>query len=133
MAPPILAKVDPVTGQAVKREFGAWLLPALRVLARFKRLRGTPFDPFGRTEERRTERALIGEYEALIDELLAGLDASNHAQAVALARIPEQIRGYGHVKARHLGKARAEWAERLAAFRGRGEGGARAPIPIRAV
>ena len=133
MAPPVLSKVDPVTGQPVKREFGAWMLPALRMLARFKRLRGTPFDPFGRTEERRTERALIAEYEALLDELLAGLDASNHAQAVALARIPEQIRGYGHVKARHLEKARAEWAERLAAFRGRGGPGGREPIPIRAV
>jgi indolepyruvate ferredoxin oxidoreductase len=109
------------------------MLPALRFLARLKRLRGTAFDPFGRTAERRTERALIVEYEALLDELLAGLDASNHAQAVALARIPEQIRGYGHVKERHLEKARAEWAERLAAFRGQGGPGTRAPIPIRAV
>ncbi|MCZ8103832.1 MAG: hypothetical protein O9972_38800, partial [Burkholderiales bacterium] len=91
------------------------------------------FAPFGRTAERRTERALIVEYEALLDELLAGLDASNHAQAVALARIPEQIRGYGHVKERHLGKVRVEWAERLAAFRGQGGPGTRAPIPIRAV
>jgi indolepyruvate ferredoxin oxidoreductase len=133
MAPPILNKVDPVTGLPVKREFGPWMLTALRGLARLKGLRGTPFDPFGRNEERRTERALITEYEALVDELLAGLDTANHAQAVALARIPEQIRGYGHVKARHLDKARAEWAQGLAAFRGQGKGAPVATIPIRAV
>jgi len=133
MAPPILAKVDPQTGAPVKREFGPWMLPALRTLAKFKFLRGTAFDPFGRTAERRTERALITEYEALIDELLVGLDASNHAQAVALAKLPEQIRGYGHVKDRHLEKVRAEWSERLAAWRGHGDPVKQAPIPIRAV
>jgi indolepyruvate ferredoxin oxidoreductase len=134
MAPPILAKVDPETGVPAKREFGPWMLPVLRGLAKLRFLRGTPFDPFGRTAERRTERALIGEYEALVDELLAGLDASNHAQAIALAKLPEQIRGYGHVKERNLEKARAEWAERLAAWRGKGgDPERRAPIPIRAV
>jgi indolepyruvate ferredoxin oxidoreductase len=133
LAPPILSKPDPETGVPAKRAFGPWLLPVLRVLAKLKVLRGTPFDPFGRTAERRTERALIGDYEALVDELLAGLDASNHAQAVALAGLPEQIRGYGHVKERHLAKVRVEWAERLAAFRGEGGPGRRAPIPIRAV
>ena len=132
MAPPLFAKVDPATGLPVKREFGPWMLPALRLLARLKGLRGTPFDPFGRTAERRTERALISEYEAMLDELLARLDASNHPQAVALARIPEQIRGYGHVKERHLAKAREQWAEQLAAWRGGGDGSVRrAPIPIR--
>jgi indolepyruvate ferredoxin oxidoreductase len=133
MAPPILAKVDPKTGVPAKREYGPWMLNALRLLARMRFLRGTPFDPFGRTEERRTERALVGEYEELVDELLAGLDATNHGQAVALARIPDQIRGYGHVKERHLAKAREEWAQRLAAWRGEGGPTRREPIPIRAV
>jgi indolepyruvate ferredoxin oxidoreductase len=133
MAPPILAKRDPQTGAPVKREFGPWMLPALRTLAKLKFLRATAFDPFGRSAERRTERALITEYEALLDELLVGLDVSNHAQAVALAKLPEQIRGYGHVKDRHLGTVRAEWSERLAAWRGQGDPVRQAPIPIRAV
>jgi indolepyruvate ferredoxin oxidoreductase len=133
LAPPILSRVDAKTGRPAKRAFGPWMLPAMRVLAKLKFLRGTPLDPFGRTEERRTERALIVEYEALLDELLAGLDAARHADAVALARIPEQIRGYGPVKEHHLAKARAEWAERLAAFRGEDRGARREPIPIRAV
>jgi indolepyruvate ferredoxin oxidoreductase len=80
-------------------------------------LRGTAFDPFGRTEERRTERALIAEYRACIEELLAGLSAANHAAAVEIARLPEQIRGYGHVKARHLATVRPLWDERMVAWR----------------
>ena len=133
MAPPILAKIDPVTGQQVKREFGPWMLPALRMLARFKRLRGTWLDPFGHSAERRTERALIGEYEALLDELLARLEPGNHALAVELARLPEQIRGYGHVKERQLEAARVKWAELLARYRGDAPTRRREPIPIRAV
>ncbi len=133
MAPPILAKVDPVTGQQVKREFGPWMLPALRVLARLKRLRGTRLDPFGYTAERRTERALIGEYEALLDELLARLEPGNHALAVELARLPDQIRGYGHVKERQLAGARARWAELLGRYRGDAPPRRREPIPIRSV
>ena len=133
LAPPILTRTDPKTGLPVKREFGAWMLPAMRGLARLKFLRGTPFDPFGRTEERRTERALIGEYEALIDELLARLSPSNHALAIELARLPEHIRGYGHVKARNLEGVRTRWAELLARWRGETAPGTRAPIPIRVV
>jgi indolepyruvate ferredoxin oxidoreductase len=72
---------------------------------------------FGRTEERRTERALIGEYRASIDEVLAGLNATNHAVALDIARIPEQIKGYGHVKERNLAAARQKWAQLQAAFR----------------
>ena len=67
-----------------------------------ERLRGTAFDPFGYIAERRTERRLIGAYERVIEELLAGLTLDNHQLAVEIARIPEQIRGYGHVKERHL-------------------------------
>ena len=75
---------------------------ALRVLAKLKGLRGTRFDPFGRSEERRTERRLVAEYEALVRELCDGLDYENHGLAVDIASLPEGIRGYGHVKAEHL-------------------------------
>jgi indolepyruvate ferredoxin oxidoreductase len=120
LAPPLLARPDPVTGKPAKRRYGPWMLSAFGLLARLKFLRGTALDVFGYAEERRTERALVGEYEALVDELLGKLDAGNHLVAVELARIPEEIRGYGHVKARHLEKARAKQAELLARLRGQG-------------
>ena len=87
------------------------------VLAKLKVLRGTPLDPFGRSEERRTQRRLIDEYEAILDEIIAGLALDNHALAVELASLPEQIRGYGHVKMAGLAAARTRQAELLAAFR----------------
>ena len=90
-------------------------------LARLKFLRATPFHPFGYTLERRTERALIREYEATIDEVLARLDARNHAVAVELAWLPEHIRGYGHVKAASVEAARQERAQLLARLRGQQE------------
>jgi indolepyruvate ferredoxin oxidoreductase len=93
------------------------MMSAFRVLAKLRRLRGTPLDVFGRTAERRMERALIGEYEALIDELLAKLAPHNHGLAVELASIPEHIRGYGHVKDRHVKAAKEKQAELLNAFR----------------
>jgi indolepyruvate ferredoxin oxidoreductase len=108
LAPPMLAKRNE-RGELVKQRFGPWMHTAFRMLAKLKGLRGTTFDPFGHTEERKTERALIGEYRTSIDELLASLDAGNLAQAVAIAKIPEEIRGYGHVKARHLLAAREKW------------------------
>ena len=117
LAPPILGRRDPDTGVPQKREFGPWMLTVFRLLARLKRLRGTPFDIFGMSADRKLERRLIGEYEARISELIAGLGPENHALAVELASIPEQIRGFGHVKARHLKAAREREAELLAAFR----------------
>jgi indolepyruvate ferredoxin oxidoreductase len=92
-------------------------MTAFRVLARLKGLRGTAFDVFGRTEERRTERRLIADYERTVEELLARLDRDNHATAVAIAGIPDEIRGFGHVKAASLKQAKAKEAELLAAFR----------------
>ncbi|HET6828136.1 MAG TPA: DUF6537 domain-containing protein, partial [Ramlibacter sp.] len=112
LAPPLLAKRND-KGELRKRKFAPATVLALRVLARLKGLRGTPLDLFGRTEERRTERALIGEYRAAIDEVLAGLEPGRHALALEIARLPERIRGFGHVKARHLAAVRADW-ERLA-------------------
>ena len=87
------------------------------LLARLKRLRGTPFDPFGRTAERRLERQLISDYEARIAELCAGLTAENHALAVALASLPERIRGFGHVKLASVEVAKQREAALLARFR----------------
>jgi len=121
LAPPLLARPDPATGEPRKIRFGPWMMTAFGVLARLRVLRGTALDVFGRTEERRTERALIGEYEQLIDELLGRLAIDNHALAVELAGIPEDIRGYGHVKARSLETARAKQAQLLARFRGQGD------------
>ena len=117
LAPPLLARRDKTTGLPRKMSFGPWLLPAFRLLAKLKGLRGTPFDPFGRTLERRTERKLIGDYEAMLDEVLAGLTPDNHPIAVALAAIPEKIRGFGHVKQQHLTAAKADEAALLEQFR----------------
>ena len=116
LAPPMIAKTND-KGELQKQKFGPWMLSAFKVLARFKGLRGTALDPFGRTEERRMERALIVQYEGSIEEILKSLDAGNHAAAVEIARIPEYIKGYGHVKARHVDLAQPRWAEALAAFR----------------
>jgi indolepyruvate ferredoxin oxidoreductase len=86
-------------------------------LAKFKFLRGTALDPFGRTIERRTERKLIADYETMLDEVLARLSPENHALAVGLAVIPEKIRGFGHVKQQHLVAAKADEAALLEQFR----------------
>jgi indolepyruvate ferredoxin oxidoreductase len=117
LAPPIFSKPDPRTGEASKSEFGPWMMTAFRLLAKLKRLRGTPFDPFGRTEERRTERRLIGEYETTVNELLERLDRDNRKLAMEIALIPDRIRGFGHVKRRHLSDAKKREAELLAVFR----------------
>ncbi len=117
MAPPLLAKRDERTGHQIKRQFGAWMLPALKLLAACRGLRGTPFDPFGRTAERRLERQLIADYEATVAELLATLDHDNHALAVEIASLPEKIRGYGHIKEHNLVQTRAREAELMAIFR----------------
>jgi indolepyruvate ferredoxin oxidoreductase len=117
LAPPLLAKRDPDTGHLVKREFGPWLSGGFRLLAKLRFLRGTPFDIFGYTAERRHERALIRNYEQVIDELLARLDHDNHRLAVALAELPQQIRGYGHIKEAAIERTKAREAELLASFR----------------
>lgn len=107
LAPPIWSKTNPDTGLPVKRDFGPWMGRAMTWLARLRFLRGTPLDMFGRTEERRTERRLIVEYQAMIGEILPQLRADNLNLAVRLATIPEMITGYGHIKTRHLEEAMA--------------------------
>jgi indolepyruvate ferredoxin oxidoreductase len=117
LAPPLLARHDKATGEPRKMRFGPWMLKAFAVLKAFKFLRGTPFDPFGYTAERRSERQLIADYEAMLEEILAKLTPDNHAIAVGLATIPEKIRGFGPVKARHLKAAKADEAALLEQFR----------------
>jgi indolepyruvate ferredoxin oxidoreductase len=118
LAPPLLARRDPVSGLPRKRRFGAWLGGAFALLAALRFLRGTPLDPFGHTAERRIERALVGEYEAQITELLAGLTPANLPLAVRIAGFPDEIRGFGHVKLRSLERVRpqlAQWRAQWAA------------------
>jgi len=117
LAPPLLAKPDPQTGEPRKMRFGPWMMRAFGVLAKLKGLRGTPLDIFGRTAERRMERALIGEYEKTVDVLLRGLTRESHALAVEIAALPETIRGYGHVKAKSVDAARKQQAELLLHYR----------------
>ncbi|WP_426101632.1 indolepyruvate ferredoxin oxidoreductase family protein [Massilia sp. TSP1-1-2] len=115
LAPPMFSKTD-AEGHLVKKEFGPWMMKAFGVLAKFKGLRGGVFDVFGYTAERKMERALIKEYQATVGALLAKLNADNLSQAVAIASIPEDIRGYGHVKERHLKAAKSKEASLLANF-----------------
>ena len=109
LAPPMISKKNE-KGELQKQKFGPWMLTAFKVLAKFKGLRGTALDVFGKTEERQMERALIVDYKASIDTLLNTLNASNHALAVDVARIPELIKGFGHVKERNVKTARLQWA-----------------------
>jgi indolepyruvate ferredoxin oxidoreductase len=115
LAPPLLAKKNS-KGELQKQAYGAWMLTAFRLLAKMKGLRGTAFDIFGKTEERKMERALIAEYRASIEKLLPALNATNAATAVEIARIPEQIKGFGHVKERNVAAAKAKWAQLEEAF-----------------
>ncbi len=117
LAPPLTNAPDATTGEAKKSAYGPWMMRAFRVIAKLKGLRGTVFDIFGRTAERRMERQLVTDYEALIDELLPRLAPHNVAIAAELASIPEHIRGYGHVKERHLKAAKAREAELVAVYR----------------
>lgn len=117
LAPPLLARRND-RGELVKRKFGPATVHLFRLLAKIKGLRGTALDVFGYTEERRTERALIEEYRTTVLELVAGLQAGNHALAVQIAGLPEKIRGYGHVKERNLEAARPEWQRLLQQWRG---------------
>jgi indolepyruvate ferredoxin oxidoreductase len=117
LAPPMTAKKNE-KGELVKKAYGPWMLTAFGVLAKLKGLRGTAFDVFGYTEERKTERALIGEYKASVEEVLRSLKAENLSLAVEIARIPEEIRGYGHVKERHLAAVRPKWEGLMKQWRG---------------
>ena len=108
LAPPLIAATND-KGELQKQKFGAWMVLGFSLLKHLKGLRGSALDIFGYTQERRTERALISEYRATVAALLGKLSAENHAQALELARLPEGIKGFGHVKARNLAAVRSKW------------------------
>jgi len=126
MSPPFFARPDPETGVPRKRAFGPWMLKAFRLMAKLKRLRGTPLDIFGFSEDRKLDRRLIVEYERLVEELIANLDVRDYEAAVELASVPEAMRGYGHIKQRHVKHAKRREAELLDKFRNKSK-----PAPIR--
>jgi indolepyruvate ferredoxin oxidoreductase len=117
MAPMFLARHDRATGRIAKWTFGAWFRPVLTALAAMRRLRGTPLDIFGWSSERRIERGLISDYEALIEELTSGLGPDNYELAVELAGLHAGIRGYGSVKAASIERIKQRENELMAAYR----------------
>ncbi|WP_105439665.1 indolepyruvate ferredoxin oxidoreductase family protein [Neorhizobium sp. T25_13] len=119
LAPPMIARIDRRTGHPAKIAFGAWIRPAFAALEKLKFLRGTAFDPFGRTAERRMERQLIDDYFDLVAELSAGLDAGNHALAAELAGLPDMVRGFGHVKLASVERFEKRKTDLLAKWRAR--------------
>ncbi|MGO1120134.1 indolepyruvate ferredoxin oxidoreductase family protein [Rhodovibrionaceae bacterium A322] len=116
LAPPLLASRDLATGHLKKSTYGPWIFTAMKLLARFKGLRGSVFDPFGHTAERKAERKLIEDYFALVEQLISNLTPDNHALAVQLAELPDSIRGYGHVREENLKKAMSQQEELLTRF-----------------
>ena len=116
LAPPLVAKRNE-KGQLLKQKMSPHMQLAFQGLARLKFLRGTFLDIFGRTEERQTERALIQEYMDAVSELLVSLNSNNHALAIQMANVPEQIKGFGHVKEKHLAAAMVQWQNSMDAFR----------------
>jgi len=119
LAPPVLNFGKDAQGRPKKRKFGSWIFPLFGLLAKGKRLRGTPFDPFGWMVERREERALIGEYRALVEALLDDLRPENRDEATAIADLADEVRGFGPVKSSAIERFRRESARRLEAFRNR--------------
>jgi indolepyruvate ferredoxin oxidoreductase len=122
LAPPLLARRDADTGLPTKRTIGGWILPVFKVLAKFRRLRGTALDPFGYFPERRQERELITNYRALLEEVMTSITGDhgtdNYATAVELAKLPAQVRGYGHVKARNIEQQEIRQQRLLSVLRG---------------
>ena len=122
LAPPLLAGRDPDSGLPTKRTLGGWILPVFKILAKFRGLRGTVLDPFGYFAERKQERQLLAEYEALVDELVSQLAAGSHQAhrdtLLALAELPAQVRGYGHVKARNIEQQKIRQHHLMSLLRG---------------
>ena len=117
LAPPLLSPKHPVTGKPTKREFGGWVMPVFKMLAKMKGLRGSPFDLFGYTHERKTERQLIDEYEQRILSLVTTLSENNYRIAVKVANLPDEIRGFGHVKEENLKRVKEEEASLLKQYK----------------
>jgi indolepyruvate ferredoxin oxidoreductase len=117
MAPPVISRNHPVTGERVKRTFGPWMMFGLRMLSKLKILRGTPLDFFGLQDERRMERTLIGEYESVLRDLMGELTPANYDLAVQIAMLPQKMRGYGHVKQKAVREVKKMQEQMLADFR----------------
>src|ERR1700722_6676704 len=98
LAPPLFARRDPTTGRLRKHEYGPWMMKTMRILARLRFLRGTALDVFGYTAERKMERQLAVDYETRLRSAFELLSPANHSRVIALAEVPELIKGYGHVK-----------------------------------
>ena len=118
LAPPLLAKRDRKTGRPIKQRFGPWMARGFALMARMRPLRGTPLDIFGYGAHRRTERQLIRDYTALVDQVLKGLDASNLSAAEAVLRAHDKVRGYDVVKEASIARMRESLPGLLAAFAG---------------
>jgi indolepyruvate ferredoxin oxidoreductase len=116
MAPPLFSKRDPVTGHLLKTEFGPWMMKAFSLLARGKFLRGTAFDVFGYSEERKQERSDIAEYENVLTLLQKDLSDNNYDLAVQVVELAGKMRGYGHVKDRNREKLALQQKNLLAQF-----------------
>jgi indolepyruvate ferredoxin oxidoreductase len=116
LAPPLISRKN-AQGELVKQKFGPSMLRGFKVLSKLRFLRGTALDVFGYTEERRSERALIAQYRDAIEELMRGFNPERQALALEIARIPDKIKGYGHVKERHLKVARLQWDGLMLAWR----------------
>jgi indolepyruvate ferredoxin oxidoreductase len=116
LAPPLLAKKDPVTGHLIKKRYGPIIMTGFKILAKLKGLRGGALDVFGKSEERKMERALLKDYVATVESILVKLAPFNHTQAVELAKMPEGIRGFGHVKERHVAESKPKETIQRAAF-----------------
>ena len=121
LAPPLLSKRDPQTGELVKQEYGPWMQSAFRWLAKFKFLRGTAMDVFGYTQERKQERQDIVDYRALLESIILELRDDNYPVAVELAASVSKLRGYGHVKDRNREQLTADQAVLLRRLRGENE------------
>ena len=117
LAPPLFARRDPATGEPRKRAYGGWMLHAFRALAPLKRLRGTPFDPFGRTAERYAERKDIVDFERTLETIIGDVDVTNYVLAVEIATLPQSMRGFGHIKERNRVACAAKQTALLAQFR----------------
>jgi indolepyruvate ferredoxin oxidoreductase len=118
LAPPLLSPRDEQTGEPIKTKFGGWMLFVFKALKHLKRIRGSQWDIFGQSHERQQERALIENYLRKIETVIEGLKLSNHESAVALASVPDEIRGFGHVKAKSIQHAELLYAKHLEVFHG---------------
>ncbi len=116
LAPPVFNRGLDEQGRPKKSVFGPWMYPALAALKRLRFLRGTAFDPFGRTEERRLERKLIADYRARIEKIAVRLDRENVGLATEIASLPDEIRGYGPVKLESIAKAEEKLGRLLQRF-----------------